>query len=292
MNRQVTIFFAVSVLGFLPTYAAEVEWNATGGIDVVRGESFLSMVASGDPVTVEFSYNNGSEGEIFRQIFDLNDQLFWQQEEYYQSINLDIVITIGDHTWQGTLESGTSGPPYSIEIQDVKVAGDTLDRFRLTVAEDDGGSFPLFPGGLAPTDNPRIQIEFSDSSVGGDAVPSYLDSTELTCVSQSFTRITAARGFISSGSGDIISFTVAPETIRTRMPNLEFVELREVSYDPEFDEIILKWGSVPGKFYVIQYLAEDLCWREKTSTQAQSDETTWTVLPFGEAELYRVIEEE
>ena len=76
------------------------------------------------------------------------------------------------------------------------------------------------------------------------------------------------------------------------MPNLEFVELREVSYDPGFDEIVLKWGSVPGKFYVIQYLAEDLCWREKSSTQAQSDETTWTVLPFGEREIYRIIEEE
>ncbi|MBB23073.1 MAG: hypothetical protein CMN04_09365 [Roseibacillus sp.] len=272
--------------------AAEVEWNATGAVNVVRGEDFLSMAASGDPVTVELRYNNGSEGEIFRQIFDLNDQLFWQQEEYYQSVNLDIVITIGLHTWRGTLESGSPGPPYTIEVQDVKVAGDAVDRFRLTVSEDDGGSFPLFPGELVATDNPRIQIEFSDSSVGSDAVPSYLDSTDLTCVSQSFTRITAARGFISSGSGDIINFTVDPESIRTRMPNLELVELREVTYDAEFDEVVLRWGSVPGKFYVIQYLAEDLCWREKSSTQAQSAETTWAVLPSGETELYRIVEEE
>ena len=174
----------------------------------------------------------------------------------------------------------------------MKVAGDAVDRFRLTVAEDDGGSFPLFPGELVATDNPRIQIEFSDSSVGSDAVPSYLDSTDLTCVSQSFTRITAARGFISSGSGDIINFTVDPESIRTRMPNLELVELREVTYDAEFDEVVLRWGSVPGRFYVIQYLAEDLCWREKSSTQAQSAETTWAVLPSGETELYRIVEEE
>lgn len=292
MHRRIIISLVGSVLGFLPSHAAEVEWHAMGSIDVVRGEGFISMVASGAPVTVELSYNNRSEGEIFRQIFDLNDQLFWQQEEYYQSIDLNIVITIGNYTWQGTLESGSSGPPYSIEVQDVKVAGDTADRFRLTVAEDDGGSFPLFPGELASTDNPRIQIEFSNSSVGVDIAPSYLDSTELACVSQSFPRITAARGFISSGSGDIINFTLAPESIRTRMPNLEFVELKEVSYDPEFDEIVLKWGSVPGRFYVIQYLAEDLCWREKSSTQAQSDETTWTVLPFGEREIYRIIEEE
>ena len=292
MSRHITILFSLFALVTLFSNAAEVEWNATGAVNVVRGEDFLSMAASGDPVTVELRYNNGSEGEVFRQIFDLNDQLFWQQEEYYQSVNLDIVITIGLHTWRGTLESGSPGPPYTIEVQDVKVAGDTVDRFRLTVAEDDGGSFPLFPGELVATDNPRIQIEFSDSSVGSDAVPSYLDSTDLTCVSQSFTRITAARGFISSGSGDIINFTVDPESIRTRMPNLELVELREVTYDAEFDEVVLRWGSVPGKFYVIQYLAEDLCWREKSSTQAQSAETTWAVLPSGETELYRIVEEE
>tara|TARA_B100001057_G_scaffold499437_1_gene610087 strand:+ start:1849 stop:2727 length:879 start_codon:yes stop_codon:yes gene_type:complete len=292
MSCQIIILFSLFALVTLFSNAAEVEWNATGAVNVVRGEDFLSMAASGDPVTVELRYNNGSEGEIFRQIFDLNDQLFWQQEEYYQSVNLDIVITIGLHTWRGTLESGSPGPPYTIEVQDVKVAGDAVDRFRLTVSEDDGGSFPLFPGELVATDNPRIQIEFSDSSVGSDAVPSYLDSTDLTCVSQSFTRITAARGFISSGSGDIINFTVDPESIRTRMPNLELVELREVTYDAEFDEVVLRWGSVPGKFYVIQYLAEDLCWREKSSTQAQSAETTWAVLPSGETELYRIVEEE
>ena len=76
------------------------------------------------------------------------------------------------------------------------------------------------------------------------------------------------------------------------MPNLKLVELREVTYDAEFDEVVLRWGSVPGKFYVIQYLAEDLCWREKSSTQAQSAETTWAVLPSGETELYRIVEEE
>ena len=127
MSRHITILFSLFALVTLFSNAAEVEWNATGAVNVVRGEDFLSMAASGDPVTVELRYNNGSEGEIFRQIFDLNDQLFWQQEEYYQSVNLDIVITIGLHTWRGTLESGSPGPPYTIEVQDVKVVGDAVD---------------------------------------------------------------------------------------------------------------------------------------------------------------------
>ena len=179
--------------------------------------------------------NNAGEGEIFRQIFDLNDQLFWQQEEYYSSIDVDLVVRIGEHTWRGILGSGSSGPPYSIEVQDVKVGGDTADRFRVTVAEDDGGTFPSFPGGLTETDTPRIQIEFSDLSSGVETAPSYLDSTDLTCVSQSITRITAARGFISTGSGDLINFSVDPASIRTRTRNLGFVELREVRYDSVFD---------------------------------------------------------
>ena len=292
MKCRLTIAFAISALSPFVGNSAEIEWTASGGVNFVRGGDFLSIAASGDPVTVELSYNNAGEGEIFRQIFDLNDQLFWQQEEYYSSIDVDLVVRIGEHTWRGILGSGSSGPPYSIEVQDVKVGGDTADRFTVTVAEDDGGTFPSFPGGLTETDTPRIQIEFSDLSAGVETAPSYLDSTDLTCVSQSITRITAARGFISTGSGDLINFSVDPASIRTRTRNLGFVELREVRYDSVFDEVVLRWGSIPGKFYVIQYLAADLCWREKSSTLAETDETTWTVLPIGNAELYRVIEEE
>ena len=290
--RFLTLLFAVLLLGSFQSPSAEVEWTAAGNVSFVRGESFRSFVADGDPVTIELSYDNQGGGEVFRQIFDLNDQLFWQQEEYYQSIDLNLVIRIGAHTWHGSLESGSAGPPYTIEVQDVRVAGDTVDRFRVTVAEDDGGTFPSFPGELVPTDNPRIQIEFSDTSREGDIAPDYLNSTDLACVSQSVTRITAAQGSISSGSGSLINFTVTPETIRTTMRSPGFIELREVNYVPEFDELVLRWASIPGKFYVIQYLAEDLCWREKSSTLAETDETTWTVLPFGDAELYRIVEEE
>ena len=65
MSRQITICFSLFALVTLFSNAAEVEWNATGAVNVVRGEDFLPMVASGDPVIVELSYDNGSEGEIF-----------------------------------------------------------------------------------------------------------------------------------------------------------------------------------------------------------------------------------
>ena len=103
---------------------------------------------------------------------------------------------MGGTTWLGTRVSGSEGPPYSIEIQDVKVAGDTVDFFKVTVAGEDGGDFPSFPGGATLGANPSLRVEFRDESTDGGDPPDYLDSTDLKCVSQSFTRITAARGSI------------------------------------------------------------------------------------------------
>ena len=292
MYRFIKIVLVVLVTGSFYGNCAEVQWTASGSVSFVRGEHFLQVATEGAPVSIELSYDNASEGDIFRQIFDFNDQLFWQQEEYYDDIDVSLSVTIGDNTWRGTLGSGSSGSPYSIEIQDVKLAGDTVDFFRVTVAGEDGGNFPVFPGGGIPGANPSMRVEFRDESTEDGEAPDYLDSTDLACVSQSITRITEARGLISNGLGQVISFTVDPTTIRARLSALEEIELSKVVYDPEFDEILLTWVSTPGKFYIIQYLAEDLCWREKSSTLAVSSETTLAVLPLRETELYRVIEEE
>ena len=292
MYRYIKIFLSVLVAGSSCGQCAEVQWTATGSVTLVRGEDFLQAAMVGAPVSIELSYDNASEGDIFRQIFDFSDQLFWQQEEYYNQINLNLSIRIGNESWQGTLGSGASGSPYSIEIQDVKLAGGTADFFRATVAKEDGGSFPVFPGGDIPGANPSMRVEFRDESTEDGEAPDYLDSTDLACVSQSVSRITEALGFISNGMGQVIRFTVDPATIRARLSVPEQIELRKVVYDREFDEVLLTWASIPGRFYIIQYLAEDLCWREKSSTLAVSSETTWAVLPLRETELYRVIEEE
>ena len=83
-----------------------------------------------------------------------------------------------------------------------------------------------------------------------------------------------------------------PATIRTQPAEAQTIELKKVTYDHEFEEVSLTWTSTPGKFYVIQYLANDLCWREKSSTMAFSTETTWAVLSFSDKGIYRVVEEE
>ena len=292
MFRYIVPFSYVLVLGAPCGSAAEVKWIGSGSVKFVRGAELLQVAAVDDSVSIELSYDNASQGHVFRQIFDLSDQLFWQQEEYYDAVDIDLRITIGGNTWRGTLASGSEGPPYSIEVQDVRLAGDTVDFFKVTVAGEDGGNFPSFPGGAILGVNPSLQVEFRDASIEGGEAPSYLDSTDLECVSQSFTRISEARGSISSGSGQLINFTIDPSTIRTELIGVQSIDLKKVAYDHEFEEVLLTWASTPGKFYVIQYLASDLCWREKSSAFASSVETTWPVLPFGDKELYRVVEEE
>jgi len=291
MLRHVALSSCVLILGSSCGSAAEVKWTATGRVQFVRGTDLLQVAAIDDPVSIELSYDNASDGRVFRQFFDLSDQLFWQQEEYYDAIDIDLKIRIGGNTWRGTLVSGSEGPPYSIEIQDVRVTGDTVDFFKVTVAGEDGGEFPSFPGGTVGA-NPSLRVEFRNESTDDGEPPDYLHSTDLKCVSQSFTRITEARGSISSGTGQLINFALDPSTVRTQLVEVQAIELKKVAYDHEFEEVSLTWTSTPGKFYIIQYLANDLCWREKSSTLADSTETTWAVLSFGDKGIYRVVEEE
>lgn len=291
MLRHVALSSCVLILGSSCGSAAEVKWTATGRVQFVRGTDLLQVAAIDDPVSIELSYDNASDGRVFRQFFDLSDQLFWQQEEYYDAIDIDLRIRIGGNTWRGTLLSGSEGPPYSIEIQDVRVTGDTVDFFKVTVAGEDGGEFPSFPGGTVGA-NPSLRVEFRNESTDDGDPPDYLHSTDLKCVSQSFTRITEARGSISSGTGQLINFALDPSTVRTQLVEVQAIELKKVAYDHEFEEVSLTWTSTPGKFYIIQYLANDLCWREKSSTLADSTETTWAVLSFGDKGIYRVVEGE
>jgi len=292
MVRHVALSSCVLILGSACGSATEVKWTATGRVQFVRGGDLLQVAAIDDPVSIELSYDNASEGCVIRQFFDLSDQLFWQQEEYYDAIDIDLRIRIGGNTWRGTLVSGSEGPPYSIEIQDVSVTGDTVDFFKVTVAGEDGGDFPSFPGGAILGANPILRVEFRDESTDRGDPPDYLDSTDLKCVSQSFTRITQASGSISSGTGQLINFALDPSTIRTQVAEVQAIDLKEVTYDHAFEEVLLTWVSTPGKFYIIQYLANDLCWREKSSALADSTETTWAVLSLGDKGIYRVVEEE
>ncbi len=295
MLSRLVLILPVLAFGSSAGRAAEVRWTATGTVSFVLGADLGQIAAITDEVSLELSYDNGSPGTIFSQLFSpTTDQLFWQEEEYYDGVNVEMKITIGAHTWHGMVDSGSAGPPRTMEIRDVKVGGDTVDFFKVNVTGEDGGTFPSFPGGAPLGVNPSMRLDFRQEALEPGPGPDYLDTTDLKCVSQSVSRITQATGSISSGGGppQIINFIIDPATIETELVGVERIELKQVSYDPEFEEILLTWTSVPGTFYVIQVLGDDLCWREKASTFADGTETTWPVFPFRESEVYRVIVED
>ena len=295
MSNRILLTFSAFILGVLGGRTAEVRWTATGAVSFVLGAELGEVAAINDEVRVELSYDNAGTGEIFSQLFSpTTDQLFWQEEEYYDGVNIDLKVTIGEHTWHGTIGSGSEGLPRTIEIRDVKVGGDTVDFFKVNVTGEDGGLFPSFPDGALLGEDPSMRLDFRQSAIEVGPGPDYLDSTDLACVSQSVSRITQAAGSIATGGNlpQFIRFTIDPATIETELPAVESIDLKRVSYDPEFAEVLLTWTSVPGTFYVIQVLGDDLCWREKASTFADETETTWPVFPFRASEIYRVIVED
>ena len=73
MYRYIKIFLSALVAGSSCGQCAEVQWTATGSVTLVRGEDFLQAAMVGAPVSIELGYDNASEGDIFRQIFDFSD---------------------------------------------------------------------------------------------------------------------------------------------------------------------------------------------------------------------------
>lgn len=279
-------------LGLCPQLvgAAEVKWTARGSVSFVLGADLTPLASIADPVQIEFSYDNTATGEIFTQLFSpRTDQLFWEQAEYSQDVDIDIKITIRGNTWHGTLTSGTDAPFRTIEIQDVRVGGGTKDFFKLNVAANDGASFPSFPG-VAEGDRRILNVEFSDAAPELEDLPDYINSTALKCVSQSVSRVTAAKGSVSTGMGQLINFTIDPTSISTELVGVSSIRITSVKFVD--DALNITFDSEPGKFYVIEALDEFSCWQEVSSEFAIGSETTARLFPFLPKEIYRIVLED
>lgn len=288
MPRWITPLLTI-ILSSQFAVGGEIRWTASGTVDHVIGPGLSVLASVSDPVAIEFVYNDAAVREDFA-ISEFPEA--WSHLEYREDVNIDFKVTIGPNTWHGTLATGSEGGPRTIEVQDFNVGPETTDFFKLALSEADGASFASFPG-VAVGAAKVLRVEFSD---GSDTVagPDYLGSNSLVCVSQSVSRITKAKGVISDGVGESISYVIEPSSIATKIVGVQAVDLKEISFLNE--EVFLTWVSIPGKSYVIEYLDEFLCWRFLSATFAIDPETTLSVFPAGveipKSQLYRVVEEE
>ena len=118
-------------------------------------------------------------------------------------------------------------------------------------------------------------------------------------VAQAVSRIAVAKGRIIAPAVGGLEYSIDPATIRTEVLGVQALELKSISFDPEpgFEEVTLKWASVPGRNYTIQFLNEFLCWEDYIFTFA-IDETELTEkffpksegIDLPETQIYRVIE--
>ncbi|MEO1835938.1 MAG: hypothetical protein ABGZ49_10655 [Akkermansiaceae bacterium] len=278
-----------TILSFQFAVGGEIRWTASGTVDLVFGPGLLALASVSDPVAIEFAYNDAALREDFA-ISEFPEA--WSHLEYREDVNIDFEVTIGASTWEGTLVIGSEGAPRTIEVQNFNVGPETVDFFKLAVSAADGASFASFPG-VAVGAAKVLSVEFSDGSDTA-AGPDFLGSNSLVCVAQSVSRITKAKGAISDGVGEFISYVIDPSSIATEIVGIQTVALKEISFLN--DEVFLTWVSIPGKSYVIEYLDEFLCWRFLSATFAVVPETTLSVFPAGveipKSQLYRVVEEE
>lgn len=288
MPRWITsLLFLVLCTPFVA--AGEIKWTATGTVDLVFGPGLSGVAVVSDPVQVEFSYSDAA----LREPLAISEfPGLWSHLEYRENVDIDLKVIIGANTWQGILGSGSKGTPRAIEVQDYNVGPETTDFFKLAVSAGDGGVFPFFPG-VAVGASTLLNVEFSDGT-DTTAGPDYLGSNRLDCVAQAISRITAAKGSITDGVGEVIRYVIDPASLATEIVGVGTFALTGISFAN--DEVTLTWPSQPGRFYIIQYLDEFLCWREVISVFAIEAETSETFFPAGvgvaKTQLYRVVEDE
>ncbi len=224
------------LLGFLigSLQAEIVLWRAAGTISATTGTFEDSSLPPGEAVSIRMTYDDRAlPDKPYNQSIGLVDT------DYRTNVNLAIQITIGDHTWQGAVETGAGGtpsavgtlpPPYTLVTKLRSFA--TNEEFEAQIHSGDLGDFDKFPfqveGALS-----IINLNFKGPNT---FLGIGIESLEVTP-----SLITTATGSISSGASQL-RFDINPSSV-------EVLDLAQVPVSPAIhfstqgDDVRINWRS-------------------------------------------------
>lgn len=258
-----------------PVGGTTITWQGEGMVTSVMGFSDLG-IEPGTASTFVFSYEDTAvETEI-------ENFGFYARVDYWDGIQLDARVTVSGHTWQGSIGSGEDkNSPTTLEIEDYRpdLGPDTADVWRVTIPRSEGAEFPRFPGG----EGDLMSFTFRDDEVPLD----FIGSVKLFFPLLNLEGITGASGQVRSAAGDLLRFTIDPETIRVSsevsLTSVDFVDgMVTLSWEADFDDrYTIYWSDS----------LEDETWVELTTVIGDDFVESVSFEPVGgsRAQFYRIV---
>ena len=258
-----------------------VQWTGTGTVTSVTGAFDEGGIAADDQVSMTFSYDDDAE---FDQRKDIPPPFSERERDYYSDVNLSMTVTVGDHTWEGSVVSGVLGLPLTLFVR----TGNFSEKFEPLLREEEMAEFTSFP----------FDAEMGDNTIGmkfdGNA-PVFLQSgIEVDSINP--LEITNATGSITTGgNGNTLAFSLEIGSIRVSPPDEGPVDDEPLVLSIETGEttVSLSWETEVGVSYQLQEAAglEEDDWTTVEATAGTGETVTSSRLRSAETRFYRLIRE-
>lgn len=224
-----------SLIFFLTTIALSnaesILWKATGSITSTSGAFIDDSLPNAADVTIRMTYDDLAVQDTITETFGRVDS------DYRDGIELKIEITIGDLVWEGFVQTGTEGTPYTFFTK-IKDPFPTPESIDAAVSESDGGSFATFPFGLAGGSN-SIALKFTGTN------SQFLDGG-ISAGDINTEHLASASGTIKTGGdGNELKFSINPATVEVLKESDEVLPptAPRVEISSAGDNVTLSWES-------------------------------------------------
>ncbi|MDB4506815.1 hypothetical protein N9055_01210 [Akkermansiaceae bacterium] len=274
MRLFIPIF--ISTIGIL--YADRVEWIGEGQVTSASGVFGADGIAVDDEVSMKFSYNDDAGFITTKEVFGETNR------DFYENVELAMMVTIGERTWEGSVTTGVAGFPETIFVS----TGFFKERFDPVLREAELAEFSSFPLDTEAGDN-SMRMEFK----GNDAV--FLQSgIEVDSINPR--EIIVANGSITTGgTANILAFALDFDSIQVRTPGDELGEPVPFVLNVSAGEttVNLSWETELNVSYQLQEASglEEADWTTIETISGTGDSVTRSRVRVEETRFYRLVRE-
>ena len=250
MSKLQTLVFLVILTS--PLHAETVLWKATGSLTSGTGVFLRNDLSSDDPVTIRMTYDDGATQDITTNTFGRVDS------DYWENIDLQITISTGTYTWEGTVGTADMDSPYTFFTQ-VKDPFPTAESLQAKLSTTDQGEFSSFPFRLAEsTSSFFLDFRGTNSSLLGSGIRADDIHPE---------HLATAIGKISTGVGNDLSFSIEPSSLEILFEKDDVIlpPAPEPSIAATSGSATLTWQS-------------DFRFRYRVESTANLSAVSWTIL--------------
>ena len=260
--------------------AETVTWKVSGTVNSASGGFSTSGISAGQDVEVEFSYDSEAGYHVTAT------NVFAEDRDYFDEINLNVSVKINGQTWSGTLGSGINNSlPRTFFTTDAAGVPIT-EKVYCTLEEEDGASMTSFPQSLGGGKD-KIHNLFNGVSQDPEFVNGGIGVNQINA-----SKAGSATGVIhtvdTSGVEQNIFYTLDVSTL-TIMGEQPPPATPEVSISLTGDLVTLTWQSEVDVIYCVDASETLMNFAPVEFVSGDGTVLSVTVAKTYEKEFFRVV---